>query len=83
MSFVIATALNLVDPKYHNRRQILDSLMLPDFIKNDTGAKFKSYFNAILLNGYSQRKVRKITVLGNKGIYLTISSFYDEINPCE
>ena len=71
MSFVIAIALNIVDPNHLNRRKILDSLMLPDFIKNDNGAKFKAYFRAIMLNGYSQRKVRKITVLGNKGIYVT------------
>ena len=71
MSFVIVIALNIVDPNHLNRHKILDSLTLPDFIKNDTGAKFKAYFRAIMLNGYSQQKVRKITVLGNKGIDIT------------
>ena len=68
MSFIVATALNIVDPKHPNRRQILDLLMLPDFIKNDYGKKFKAYFQAILLSGYNQQKVRKMIVLGNKGI---------------
>ena len=69
MSFVVAVALNIVAPNHRNRRQIFDLLVLPDFIKGDTGTKFKAYFQAILLNGYRQQKVRKITVLGNKGKY--------------
>ena len=67
MSSVIATALNIAAPKHPNKNQILDLLLLPDLIKYDNGSKFKAYFQAILLNGYNQRKVRKVIILGNKG----------------
>ena len=69
MSIIIAVALNVVDPNHRNRRKILRLLSLPDFIKSGNGDRFKAYFEAILLNGYSEKKTRKITVLGNKGTY--------------
>ena len=69
MSIIVAVALNVVDPNHRNRRMILRLLSLPDFIKSGNGDRFKAYFEAILLNGYSEKKTRKITVLGNKGTY--------------
>ena len=69
MSIIVAVALNVVDPNHRNRRKILRLLSLPDFIKEGNGDRFKAYFEAILLNGYCEKKTRKITVLGNKGTY--------------
>ena len=67
MSFVIAAAINTIDPTHENREQILKYLVLPDFVKEDPNVRLKAYLQAITLNGYSKKKIRKVTILGNKG----------------
>ena len=67
MSFIIAVALNTVSFDHKHKKEVLPSLSLPDFIKQDTDVRLKAYLQSILLNGYSQKKIRKVTVLGNKG----------------
>ena len=42
--------------------------MLPDFIKKNPGTKIKGYMQAIELDGYSDTKIRKLVIPGNKGI---------------
>ena len=67
MSFLIAVALNSVMQNHVRKKQILNSLSLPDFVRQDIDARLKPYLSAISLNGFSKRKIRKMTVLGNKG----------------
>ena len=67
VSFVIATAINTIDPEQENREQILSYLSLPDFVKEDLNVRLKAYMKAVTLYGYSKKKIRKVTILGNKG----------------
>ena len=70
MSFAIAVALTTVDPDHKNKNQILRFLALPDFVKQDTNVRLKAFLQAVSLTGYSQKKIRRVTILGNKGLYL-------------
>ena len=67
MSFLIAVALNSYMRKHAHRKEILNSLSLPDFVQQDIDTRLKAYLRAISLNGFSKQKIRKMIVLGNKG----------------
>ena len=73
MSLLIAVALNTTMHDHVQRREILDSINLPEFVKQNTQTRLKAYLNAISLNGFSKKKIRKVIVLGNKGIIQDIS----------
>ena len=70
MSLVVAVALITVMKKQKHEQQILKSLSLPDFVRENIDDRLRSYLNAIALNGYSKKKIRKVTVLGNKGTFI-------------
>ena len=67
MSLLIAAALNTTMQNHEQRKDVLNSINLPDFVKQNTHARLKAYLIAISLNGFSKKKIRKLIVLGNKG----------------
>ena len=67
MSFLIAVALNSFMREHPHRKEILNSVSLPDFVQQDIDTRLKAYLSAISLNGFSKQKIRKMIVLGNRG----------------
>ena len=74
MSLILAT-LNKVVPSGHIETSgILNKMNLPDFVKQDIVGRIKPYLEAIEMDGCSKTKIRKVIVLGNKGIFKHIDS---------
>ena len=71
MSFIVAIALGMVEPNHQHKQQIFKLLTLPDFVKEDADQRLKVYLEAIQLDGYDEKKIRKMIVLGNKGSWLS------------
>ena len=71
MSFIVAIAVGIVKPNYQHQQQIFKLLALPDFVKEDADQRLKVYLEAIQLDGYDEKKIRKMIVLGNKGSWLS------------
>ena len=51
------------------KSDILNKLNLPDFVKQDIVGRIKPYLEAIEIDGCSKIRIRKVIVLGNKGIF--------------
>ena len=66
MSLTIALAY-IVQPRLPKERRILKLLTLPEFVKEDLIQRFIPYLRAVELDGYDNRIIRKMIVLGNKG----------------
>ena len=66
MSLTIALAY-IVQPRLPKERRILKLLALPEFVKEDLMQRFIPYLRAVELDGYDNRIIRKMIVLGNKG----------------
>ena len=61
-------AMSILHPDHPRKKSILSKLSLPPFIKEDLNSRLKPYLEAVQLDGYDKRKIRKMIMLGNKGI---------------
>ena len=79
MSVVLPVAVLKTTPSILIRdmakRQILPLLNLPDSVKQNLDQNLEPYLKAIELDGYDEQTIRKMMVMGNRGIlhFLTFS----------
>ena len=73
MSIIFAMALEIVQPNHPYKRQIYNLLSIPDFVKDDIDQRLEAYIEAIRLDGYDIKKIRKMIALGNKGIIFYVN----------
>ena len=82
MSALIAVALRTLKEEFGDadRNAIFPCLNLPEIVKMNLDQSVKAYLNAIDLDGYDERIIRKMMVKGNRG---TFPNFRQNINLTE
>ena len=67
MSAVTASALVVEENKGLDVRNILSNLDVPDVVKMALRSNLKSYLEAIQVDGFEDKKKRKVYMIGNTG----------------